>query len=147
LAYRRTGNNHEQRDHVRPQPQRLAIDMTGIGEALAAALHARAYRRRCEIIPVRFTEQTKSRLGFSPLPAAGGRLTCYAQEGSPEYREFWTQASNAQVAYKPNRLMTFHVDPAHGHDDYIVSLALAVDAAHGLAPRIARGRQRDDDSG
>jgi hypothetical protein len=38
--------------------------------------------------------------------------------------------------------MTFHVDAADGHDDYLVSLALAVEAGReGLPrPRVARGR-------
>ena len=35
----------------------------------------------------------------------------------------------------PNRLMSFGVDPARGHDDYLVSLALAVEAAAFAQPR------------
>jgi hypothetical protein len=40
--------------------------------------------------------------------------------------------------------MNFYVDPADGHDDYLASLALAVQAASEAiaAPRIARGRVR-----
>ena len=40
--------------------------------------------------------------------------------------------------------MQFDVDPAEGHDDYLMSLALAVHAA-GVdgGPRVARGRTTD----
>jgi hypothetical protein len=40
--------------------------------------------------------------------------------------------------------MNFFVDPADGHDDYLTSLALAVEAAATSRPRTARGRVRED---
>jgi hypothetical protein len=40
--------------------------------------------------------------------------------------------------------MNFFVPPSKGHDDYLVSLALAVEAASGLRPRTARGRMRGE---
>jgi hypothetical protein len=41
--------------------------------------------------------------------------------------------------------MTFYVPPAQGHDDYVVSLALALEAGRDLpGPRVARGRTRED---
>ncbi len=48
------------------------------------------------------------------------------------------------MAYRPNQTMNFYVDPADGHDDYVISLALAVDAARDLdpRPRVARGRMQ-----
>ena len=48
----------------------------------------------------------------------------------------------ARVGYRSGRSMNFFVDPASGHDDYLMSLALVVEAAHDLdpRPRVARGR-------
>jgi hypothetical protein len=47
----------------------------------------------------------------------------------------------ARAVYRDARSMAFDVDPAEGHDDYLVSLALCV-AAAGLdsGPRAAQGR-------
>jgi hypothetical protein len=38
--------------------------------------------------------------------------------------------------------MAFFVDPADGHDDFLVSLALLVEAGSDAAPRTARGHIR-----
>ncbi|MBE3110404.1 MAG: hypothetical protein IMZ46_07800, partial [Acidobacteria bacterium] len=85
--------------------------------------------------------ESKSRLGYNLLAAVnGGRLKAYAADASDEYREFWEQAERARVAYRANQTMNFFVDPAEGHDDYLMSLALLVEAAAGSRPRIARGR-------
>jgi hypothetical protein len=74
----------------------------------------------------------------------GGRLKVYAADGSPEYTQFWRQIEAARTALRPSERMTFRVDPAEGHDDYLVSLALVVLAGgEGIEkPRIARGRTR-----
>ena len=50
-----------------------------------------------------------------------------------------------QRALKERRLMNFFVEPTRGHDDYLVSLALLVEAASALGgrPRTARGRTRE----
>jgi len=40
--------------------------------------------------------------------------------------------------------MNFYVDPQEGHDDFLVSLALVVQAAKGLSPREAKGRLREN---
>jgi len=125
------------------RPQTVEIDVSGIGEGLAAGLLARlsVTARRAQIQRIRFSEQMKSRLGFGLL-AAAERIRCYADDGSAEYRAFWRQMTRARASYKPNRLMSFSVDPAEGHDDYLVSLALAVEAAATAQPRVARGRRR-----
>jgi hypothetical protein len=124
------------------KPAVLGIDVTGVGEGLAAGLQARslAGAHRTRVLRHRLSEQTKSRLGFGLLAAAGGRMRCYASDGSREYRDFWFQVERAKAVYKPNHLMGFSVNPADGHDDYLTSLALAVEAAEGAQPRIARGR-------
>jgi len=119
--------------------RRLAVDATGLGETLSRLL-SRALGGQV-VKPLRFTSESKSRLGYDLLAAVnGGRLKMYAADGSPEYAEFWRQAEAARVTYRPNRTMNFCVDPAQGHDDYLVSLSLAVSAGRDVAPRrIARG--------
>jgi len=66
----------------------------------------------------------------------------FAADGSPEYAEFWREMELARATYRPNQTMNFFVEPSQGHDDYVVSLSLAVEAAREmqLRPRIARGR-------
>jgi hypothetical protein len=39
--------------------------------------------------------------------------------------------------------MGFFVEPRDGHDDYLISLALLVDAASDASPRVARGSVRE----
>jgi hypothetical protein len=48
----------------------------------------------------------------------------------------------ARAAYRPSQTMNFYVDASSGHDDYLMSLALVVEAARDLdpRPRVARGR-------
>jgi hypothetical protein len=47
-----------------------------------------------------------------------------------------------RAAYRPSRTMNFFVERSRGHDDYLMSLALVVEAARDLdpRPRVARGR-------
>ncbi|MGH8629334.1 MAG: hypothetical protein ACREU7_01030, partial [Burkholderiales bacterium] len=121
--------------------RRIAVDATGLGETLARLL-VRALGADV-VRPVRFSSQSKSRLGFGLLAAVnGGRLKIYAGDGSPQYREFWREVELSRVVYRPNSTMNFFVDASQGHDDYVTSLALAIEAATGLdlRPRVARGR-------
>jgi hypothetical protein len=123
--------------------RRVAVDATGLGETLARLL-AKALGPAV-VRPVRFTAESKSRLGYQLLAAVnGGRLRMYAADGSGEYAEFWRQMELARAVYRPSRTMNFFVDPSSGHDDYLMSLALVVEAARDLEPqpRIARGRAR-----
>ncbi|MBI4199963.1 MAG: hypothetical protein HY535_05785 [Chloroflexi bacterium] len=120
------------------QCRRIVVDATGLGQGPASFLEKTLGRGVVE--PFVFTAQSKSRLGFDLLAAInGGRLKLYAPDGSLEYREFWQQLHLAEAFYRPNRAMAFHVDPRRGHDDFLMSLALIVKAAH-HSPRIARGR-------
>ena len=124
--------------------RRLAVDATGLGETLAGLLRRALGNER--VVAVRFTAESKSQLGYGLMVAVnGGRLKLYAPDGSEEYRELCRQAELARVSYSPRRTMNFFVDPSAGHDDYLVSLALAVKAADGMqmASRIARGRLRE----
>ena len=121
---------------------RVAVDATGLGETMARLLASALGERRVE--PVKFSMESKSKLGFELLASInGGRLKVYAGDASPEHREFWRQAELARVDYRANRTMNFFVDPAEGHDDYLVSAALLVHASRGQARRIATGRTRD----
>jgi hypothetical protein len=92
--------------------------------------------------PFTFTSASKSRLGFNLLSAVNAnRLKMYANDSSQEYREFWEQLDHAQAQYRPNQTMTYYVDPRDGHDDFLSSLALTVEAANQYEPRAARMRQ------
>ena len=118
----------------------LAVDATGLGGPVADLLAARLPRGVVE--PVVFSAERKSRLGFGLLAAAhSGRLRLYGADGSPERAECLKQLRLARAVYRDSRSMAFDVDPAEGHDDYLMSLALCV-AAAGLdrGPRAAQGR-------
>ena len=71
-----------------------------------------------------------------------GRLKIYRQDGSEEYRELMCQLEKARSVYRPNQTLNFFVDPADGHDDYLMSLALVIQAAKGYLPRKATGEIR-----
>ncbi|MEE8385414.1 MAG: hypothetical protein V3S01_05825 [Dehalococcoidia bacterium] len=121
--------------------RRVTVDATGLGETLARLL-ARTLGPSV-VRPLRLSAESKSRLGYNLLAAVnGGRLKMYAADGSAEWAEFWRQMELARVAYRTSRTMNFFVDPASGHDDYLMSLALVVEAARDLdpQPRVARGR-------
>lgn len=122
--------------------RRVVVDATGIGAGVASLLEKGM--RRGVVMPFPFTAQSKSRLGYELIAAVnGGRLKMYAPDGSEEYREFWSQVEAARAQYRPNRTMNFFVDPNQGHDDFLVSLALLVEAGR-YTPRIARGRSREE---
>lgn len=125
---------------------RLAIDATGIGEGLAASLAAAP--GGTEVVRLRLSAERKSALGYAVQAAAeGGRLRLYADDGSPEFSAAWFQLEHARAMPRPNRTLAFDVDPALGHDDYLLSLALAVEAAAGATSRTATGRRGDEDRG
>ena len=121
--------------------RRVAVDATGMGEGAASflskALGAGA------VNALRFSGQSKSRLGYDLLSAVNsGRLKMYGRDGSPEWAEFWRQVAGAKVQYRMDRTMNFYVEASRGHDDYLNSLALLVEASKYL-PRVARGRGRE----
>lgn len=120
--------------------QRVVVDATGLGEPVARFL-VRALGLR--VVPFKFTVESKSRLGYNLLAAVnGGRLKVYAGDGSAEYRALWQEIERARAEYRPNRTLNFFVHPSEGHDDYLLSLALTVEASRDWQPRVARGRER-----
>ena len=119
--------------------QRLVVDATGLGEGLAGSLAA--LRGGPEVVRLRLNEGIKSRLGYGLLAAVnGGRLGLYRPDSSPDARLVREECALARATYRSNRTLAFAVDATDGHDDYLVSLALVVEAAAGLVPRVARGR-------
>jgi hypothetical protein len=117
--------------------RKILVDATGIGEPVASFLR-KALGSRVE--PFVFTGQAKSELGFGLLAAINsGRLKMYQADGSAEYQEFWSEAEKTKVWYRPNRNMAFHVPAESGHDDFVMSLALASRAGDTLKHKKAKG--------
>jgi hypothetical protein len=119
--------------------RRAVVDATGVGAGVASFLAGAL--GKSVALPFVFTQQSKSRLGFALLAAVNsGRTKMYSADGSEEHREFWFQMEKARSVFRPNQTMGFYVDPAVGHDDFLSSLALLVEAAQ-YTPRSARGRR------
>ncbi len=118
--------------------RRLVADATGLGGPLVASLKQSLCHR---VVPFVFTSASKSELGFNLLAAAGtDGLRLYTHDGSAECVDCWKELEAAAADYKPNRTLNFYVDPSKGHDDYLMSLALTVEAARRWEPRAAVGR-------
>ncbi|OGO48969.1 MAG: hypothetical protein A2W34_03965 [Chloroflexi bacterium RBG_16_64_32] len=125
------------KDHWRVR--HVAVDATAAGEA-AAILLARTLGPS-RVTPYRFTQQSKSHLGYALQASANtARLKLWASDGTPDHQEATRQLRLCRAEYRPNRTVAWHVDPADAHDDYVVSIALAVQAASTLKQRAARGR-------
>jgi len=117
--------------------RRVAVDATGVGQPVSSFLRQSLGSR---VIPFTFTQQSKSVLGFNLLAIINsGRLKMYSGDGSVEYQEFWVEMERAKSQYRPSQTMNFYVDPAQGHDDFLMSLALLVEAAGQYVPRGAKG--------
>jgi len=117
--------------------RKVVVDATGVGQPVSSFLRKSLGSK---VSPFTFTQQSKSGLGFSLLAAINsGRLKMYKADGSDEYKQFWFEMGRAKSQYRPNQTMTFYVDPAEGHDDFLISLALLVEAANKYVPRGARG--------
>jgi hypothetical protein len=120
---------------------RIVVDATGIGQPVASFLRKELGSR---VIPFVITSKSKSDMGFELLSFVNsGRLKLYKQDGSREYEETLFELERARVQYRPNQTMSFYVDHQEGHDDFLVSLALVVQATKGLSPREAKGRLRE----
>ena len=118
--------------------RRVVVDSTGVGAGVAAFL--RQALGKSIVVPFIFTRSSKSRLGFELLAAVNcGRLGMYAADGSDECRRFWHEMERARSVYLPSRTMNFYVNPSEGHDDFLMSLALLVEASR-YRPRSASGR-------
>jgi hypothetical protein len=115
----------------------VVVDATGIGQPVASFLRQALGSR---IIPFNFSAPAKSELGFNLLAAINsGRLKMYAADNTPEYQEFWHEIERAKGYYRASQTMNFFVDASDGHDDYLMSLALLVEAGEQFSPRKATG--------
>lgn len=75
----------------------------------------------------------RSRMGIGLLETiAARRVKAYVDDGSPESREFWAQIVKAQSRVSRDGTLDFDVDASPGGDGLLLSLALAVEAAHEL---------------
>ena len=117
--------------------RRIVVDATGVGQPVSSFLKQSV---GSVVGPFTFTKQSKSELGFNLLAAINsGRLKMYAGDGSTEYQEFWLEVDKAKSYYRPSQTMNFYVDPSQGHDDFLMSLALLVEAGNLYEPREAKG--------
>jgi hypothetical protein len=122
--------------------RRIVVDATGLGQPVSSFLR-RALGSRVSAFT--FTAKSKSELGFKLLAAINsGRLKVYAGEGSDESREFWKELERAKCQYRPSQTLNFYVSASEGHDDFLMSLALLVEAAERYEVREARGGIRED---
>ena len=117
--------------------RKIVVDATGVGQPVSSFLKQSLGSR---VVPFTFTARSKSELGFNLLAAINsGRLKIYCGDGSPEYREFWFEMEKAKSHYRPSQTMNFCVDPGKGHDDFLMSLALLVEAGSRYSSRGAKG--------
>ena len=118
--------------------RKVVVDATGVGQPVSSFLRQSL---GTVVSPFDFTVPSKSELGFNLLAAVNsGRLKVYACDGSAESQKFWTEMEKARSFYRPSQTLSFYVDPSEGHDDFLMSLALVVEAANQYEPRTAKGR-------
>ena len=79
-------------------------------------------------------------LAVLPIVDTPAGLKIYACDGSAECQAFWLETEKARTYCRPSQTMDFYVDPSQGHDDFLMSLALVVEAANQYEPGTAKGR-------
>jgi hypothetical protein len=109
----------------------VVFDATGLGAAPSQFLQARLGSR---LIPFVFTSQSKSALAYDLLAAANaGQLSLYAAGPDDlELRACWAQLRATRRTISTGAQMSWSA--AHGHDDYVAALALALHAAGRATP-------------
>jgi hypothetical protein len=121
--------------------RKVVVDATGIGQPVSSFLRKALGSK---VSAFTFTARAKSELGFNLLAAINsGRLKVYKGDGSEDAQEFWLELERAKSQYRPSQTMNFYVDPTEGHDDFLISLALLVEAANQYQPKMAVGRVRE----
>ena len=114
--------------------RKLVIDKTGLGEVLASLLCARLGDERVQ--PFHFTRPSKSQLAYQLLSMINSaRLKLYSRTGAPYdiYHECWHQLNVARYRLPAQDIIDMYVDPAEGHDDFLMSLALCCEACRNIA--------------
>lgn len=122
----------------------LVVDATGIGAGLASFLASSLDRSGTRVVPFVFTGSSKSQLGWDFIGLIdAGRFKDYRFDDAPETREFLAQlrATTFQVMNGPGNVLRWSVPECDGHDDLVISAALAaaLDSLN-LRPRVARGQ-------
>ncbi|MBA7624203.1 hypothetical protein ES703_31610 [subsurface metagenome] len=121
--------------------RRVVVDATGLGQPVSSFLRKTLGSK---VSAFTFTAKAKSELGFKLLAAINsGRLKVYAGDGSDECREFWNEMERAKCQYRPSQTINFYVSPSEGHDDFLMSLALLVEAAERYEAKTAIGKVRE----
>jgi len=129
----------------------VVVDATGIGAGLTSFLSASlAQRPAIQVVPFIFTQASKSKLGWDFVSLIdAGRFSDYRDDsasGGLEGRltaRYWAELR--EITYEtlpgPGKLLRWSVPTARGHDDLVVSAALAT-VLEGLdwRPRHAIGR-------
>ena len=115
-----------------------AVDATGIGEPIATHL-ANEFADR-KVTALKFSRATKSSLGYDLLAAANNGAIRVWQPDGEHHATLWRQLRLARRELLPGGQLAWHVDEKEGHDDHLLSLALALRAAQRGRPRIARSR-------
>ncbi|HET7094615.1 MAG TPA: hypothetical protein VFI22_14080, partial [Thermomicrobiales bacterium] len=110
----------------------VVVDATGVGAGLASFLAASLGERRggraIPVVPFTFTAASKSALGWDLLGLIdAGRLKDYRDDGEPLSRLFRTQlaATTYETPPGPGRPLRWGVPAGRGHDDLVMSVALA----------------------
>lgn len=133
------------------------VDASGVGDAVAAILHA---RRPNQVTALKSTVSIVSDLGYNLIAAAlNRRLLMYRNDDSADYHEFWMQAKECRRELRAHsNQMRFSAPPTKVvartgmrvdcHDDFIKSASYCVEAAarhlsmH-VDPDVARGRNAE----
>ena len=89
---------------------------------------------------LKFSRATKSSLGYDLLAAANNGAIRVWQPDGEHHTTLWRQLRLARRELLPGGQLAWHVDEKEGHDDHLLSLALALRAAQRGRPRIARSR-------
>jgi hypothetical protein len=123
--------------------EKLAVDSTGIGHHAAGQLINGL--GKLYVDDVTFTAQSKSELCYELRDAVdSGRVKIHNGD-TPDTRQFWQEAEKARVELRRGSVLMGFGVPSHvGHDDYLMSLALAVHAAHTTRSRFAYAYRRGD---
>ncbi len=115
----------------------VVVDATGIGAGLASFLQASLSRSGIRVLPFLFTSASKSRLGWDLVGLIeSGRLKEYADDGDEITRQFQAQmrATTYEILAGPGNVLRWSVPASEGHDDLVVSAALAA-VLDGIDPR------------
>lgn len=123
--------------------RRVAVDATGLGAGVASFLRAALGDVVEEVV---IGQVVKSRLGYDLLAAVGaGRLRVYSDDGSEESGAFWREVALCKREMIAGQTLRWYVPAGEGHDDFVVSLALAVRALDGFTCTPAASVMEADD--